>query len=203
MEKKYLVIIAFAAFFYSCSEKKIGDGYGLCKEGETRCTGNKLEVCSIFKEWSLKSECDFYGGECVTDGKNSYCTESGDDKELSDGYFDWGEEEDDEYIEEDDDNIIYDYDGYDEDTVDSEETDEDIDEDIDDAILDEDVQDNDIIDEDVVEPVCGNGELETGEVCEKGDLTDCTEIDPEKYSGGKAFCLDDCSGYNTITCSEK
>lgn len=198
MRNKYFIFIAVITVLYSCSEKKIGDGYGLCKEGETRCTGNKLEVCSIFKEWALERECDFYGGECVTEGKNSYCTESGDDKEWFDGNFDWGEEEDDEYLEEDDDPIIYDYDSYDEDAVDSEETDEDSDE-----WFDDDEQDIDIIDEDIVEPVCGNGELETGEVCEKGDLTDCTEIDPEKYSGGKAFCLDDCSEYNTITCSEK
>lgn len=197
MKSKYFIFIVLAVF-YSCSEKKIGDDYGLCKEGETRCTGNNLEICTSFSEWALKTECSFYGGECVTDGKNSYCTESGDDKEWFDGNFDWGEEEDDEYIEEDDDNIIYDYDNYDEDAVDSEETDEDSDE-----WFDDDEQDIDIIDEDIVEPVCGNGELETGEVCEKGDLTDCTEIDPEKYSGGKAFCLDDCSGYNTITCSEK
>ncbi|HSW60420.1 MAG TPA: hypothetical protein VLJ60_06440 [bacterium] len=194
MEKKYFVIIAFMAFFYSCSENKIGDDYGLCKEGSTRCTGNKLEICTSFKEWALKTECDFYGGECVTDGKNSYCTNMEDDKEWFDGYFDWGEEEDDDYIEEDDDNIIYDQDVYDEDVFDGEEY---FDDD------DYEQEDIDIIDEDVVEPVCGNGELETGEVCEKGDLTDCTEIDPEKYSGGKAFCLDDCLGYNTITCSEK
>jgi len=197
MTRIFLIILLSLLFFLSCSGPDAD--YGLCKKGTTRCTGNKLEICTDFEDWALKTECDFFGGECITDGKNSYCSNVEDDTEWFDGYFEWDEEDDDEYIEQDDDTIIHDYDTYDEDIVDSEEPDNGSDEDI----IDEDEHDIDIIDEDVVEPVCGNGELETGEVCEKGDLTDCTEIDPEKYSGGKAFCLDDCLGYNTITCSEK
>lgn len=194
MKNILLAITVSFLFFLSCSGPDAD--YGLCKKGTTRCTGNKLEMCTDFEDWALKTECDFFGGECVADGKNAYCTNVEDDAEWFDGYFDWGEEEDDDYIEEDDDTIVHDYDTYDEDIVEPDDGN-------DEEIFDEDEHDIDIIDEDVVEPVCGNGELETGEVCEKGDLTDCTEIDPEKYSGGKAFCLDDCLGYNTITCSEK
>ncbi|HNT28182.1 MAG TPA: hypothetical protein PKH10_08390, partial [bacterium] len=47
---------------------------------------------------------------------------------------------------------------------------------------------------------CGNGTVETGETCEKGDMTDCTDIDPDIYIAGKAYCRDDCSGWDTATC---
>ncbi len=49
---------------------------------------------------------------------------------------------------------------------------------------------------------CGNGIVEGPEVCDTELLTDCVAIDPEKYSAGKAYCLEDCSAYDTITCEE-
>lgn len=47
---------------------------------------------------------------------------------------------------------------------------------------------------------CGNDVVETGEACEKGDMTDCVDIDPDIYIAGKAYCKDDCSGWDTATC---
>jgi hypothetical protein len=50
---------------------------------------------------------------------------------------------------------------------------------------------------------CGDEEVTGKEVCEKGTLKNCVEIDAEKYSGGKAYCKDDCTGWDEITCDEK
>ena len=50
--------------------------------------------------------------------------------------------------------------------------------------------------------VCGNKTVEGAELCD-GSLDLCAEIDPDAFSGGKAYCLDDCSGWDTITCEEK
>jgi len=49
---------------------------------------------------------------------------------------------------------------------------------------------------------CGNDIVEGFELCD-GSIDDCVSIDPVKYSGGKAYCKDDCSGWDTITCTEK
>ncbi len=54
----------------------------------------------------------------------------------------------------------------------------------------------------LVQSECGDGVVEGMEVCEKETLKNCTEIDPLLYRGGKAYCLDDCSGYDTATCEE-
>lgn len=48
---------------------------------------------------------------------------------------------------------------------------------------------------------CGNGSIDLGEPCD-GDTKNCTAIDPVKFTGGKAKCKTDCSGYDTITCDE-
>ncbi len=58
--------------------------------------------------------------------------------------------------------------------------------------------------DDCVEGVaeCGNGIVEGFEVCDSS-IDDCIDIDPTKYSGGKAYCKDDCSGWDTITCTER
>jgi len=50
---------------------------------------------------------------------------------------------------------------------------------------------------------CGNGIREGLEVCDTEGLTNCVDIDPLLFSGGKAYCLGDCSGYDTSTCTEK
>lgn len=61
---------------------------------------------------------------------------------------------------------------------------------------------NDIgVDEDHVPDTCGNGKIDEGEVCD-GNLINCTDIDDRLYSGGRAWCRDDCLGYDTITCEE-
>ncbi|HNW83229.1 MAG TPA: hypothetical protein PKG52_10100 [bacterium] len=48
---------------------------------------------------------------------------------------------------------------------------------------------------------CGNEIVEIPEVCD-GGLKNCTEIDADLYKGGKAYCKDDCKGWDTITCEE-
>ncbi|HSW61394.1 MAG TPA: hypothetical protein VLJ60_11370, partial [bacterium] len=50
---------------------------------------------------------------------------------------------------------------------------------------------------------CGDEKVEGKEVCEKDELKNCVEINAEKYSGGKAYCKDDCTGWDEITCDEK
>ncbi|HOW52750.1 MAG TPA: LamG domain-containing protein [bacterium] len=55
---------------------------------------------------------------------------------------------------------------------------------------------------DEIPHTCGNGIVEGPEVCDTQLLTNCVEIDPAQYSAGKAYCLDDCSGYDTVTCEE-
>ncbi len=56
-------------------------------------------------------------------------------------------------------------------------------------------------DEDSVDAVCGNKDIETGEECD-GNIANCIEIDNILYTAGKAKCLEDCSGYDTVTCEE-
>lgn len=51
--------------------------------------------------------------------------------------------------------------------------------------------------------VCGDEKVEGKEVCEKGELKNCVEINSTLYKGGKAYCEDDCSAWDTITCEEK
>ncbi|HOW52749.1 MAG TPA: hypothetical protein PLV42_11990 [bacterium] len=55
---------------------------------------------------------------------------------------------------------------------------------------------------DEIPHTCGNGIVEGPEICDTQLLTNCVEIDPMKYSAGKAYCLEDCSGYDTATCEE-
>ena len=47
-------------------------------------------------------------------------------------------------------------------------------------------------------PVCGNGIVESGEVCD-GDSVKCTAIDSD-YIGGTAVCNSTCSGYDESSC---
>jgi len=58
------------------------------------------------------------------------------------------------------------------------------------------VQDSD---EERVSGLCGNGEVDPGEICD-GDMILCSEIDGGVYSGGKAKCNRDCTGWKTVTC---
>lgn len=48
---------------------------------------------------------------------------------------------------------------------------------------------------------CGDSIVNGGEICD-GGLKNCVEIDPLSYTGGKAKCLDNCTGYDTDTCEE-
>jgi len=47
-------------------------------------------------------------------------------------------------------------------------------------------------------PVCGNGIIESGEICD-GDTVQCTTLG-SNYTGGYATCNSACSGYNTVNC---
>ena len=48
---------------------------------------------------------------------------------------------------------------------------------------------------------CGNGTIDEGEVCEKGESKDCGELDPEKYKPGKeALCNSICTGFDVYMC---
>jgi len=52
--------------------------------------------------------------------------------------------------------------------------------------------------------MCGNGTVDEGEVCEKGQTKDCGELDPEKYKAGKeALCNSICTGFDTYNCIDK
>jgi len=69
---------------------------------------------------------------------------------------------------------------------------------------------NDILKDETVQPdedtnvvaVCGDGKVEGSEVCEKENVINCVEINEKLYEGGKAKCLEDCSGWDTLTCDE-
>ncbi len=50
-----------------------------------------------------------------------------------------------------------------------------------------------------VDDKCGNGEVDEGEVCEKGLTVPCSSID-ESYASGVAVCKQDCSGYDVSSC---
>ncbi len=62
--------------------------------------------------------------------------------------------------------------------------------------------DNQTTDEDVVSPTCGNGTVEGVELCD-GTIDNCVDVDPYEYSGGKAQCLDNCTGWDTDTCEKE
>jgi len=51
------------------------------------------------------------------------------------------------------------------------------------------------------EAECGNDTVEEGEICD-GNEIDCSDIDNEKYSGGKAACNQTCDGWITDSCEE-
>ncbi len=61
-------------------------------------------------------------------------------------------------------------------------------------------EDTTVSDDDFSES-CGNGIVDNGEPCD-GGMKNCVEIDPVKFTGGKAYCLDDCTGWDTVTCDE-
>jgi hypothetical protein len=75
-------------------------------------------------------------------------------------------------------------------------TDNDVNDDLSDEVLTESDEDADTTE------ICGNEIVDKGEVCDR-NVANCVDIDSSKFIGGKAKCLDDCSGFNTITCSEK
>lgn len=49
-------------------------------------------------------------------------------------------------------------------------------------------------------PVCGNGVIETGEVCD-GNTVQCTTLN-SNYTSGTAYCNSTCDGYNESGCEE-
>ena len=48
-------------------------------------------------------------------------------------------------------------------------------------------------------PLCGNGVLDDGEVCD-GDVGDATCAGLEGFSGGTLACAEDCLSYDTTGC---
>ncbi len=72
------------------------------------------------------------------------------------------------------------------------------------VVSDENIADSPAVDADVTPVTCGNGTVDTGEICDPsiGALANCTEINSEWYKGGKAYCLDTCLGWDTSTCEE-
>jgi len=50
----------------------------------------------------------------------------------------------------------------------------------------------------IEEAVCGNGEIEPGELCD-GNSVACTTLDSD-YDSGTAYCNSSCSGYNESSC---
>ena len=46
---------------------------------------------------------------------------------------------------------------------------------------------------------CGNGVVDDGEVCEKGETKPCSEID-SSYKSGDVECNDSCGGWITVNC---
>ncbi|MGI6394565.1 MAG: hypothetical protein ACOX2F_07545 [bacterium] len=63
------------------------------------------------------------------------------------------------------------------------------------------VVDNETTDDAETTPVCGNGVVEAGEICDGGEI-DCTALDASKWESGKAGCKEDCSGYDDSECVE-
>ena len=49
------------------------------------------------------------------------------------------------------------------------------------------------------DPVCGNGIIEEGEICDGGSKS-CIEIDSSEFIWGIAECKEDCSGWEISTC---
>lgn len=49
------------------------------------------------------------------------------------------------------------------------------------------------------DPVCGNGIVEYGEICDM-NMIQCTDIEGGNYVSGTAVCLSDCSGYDISSC---
>ncbi len=60
--------------------------------------------------------------------------------------------------------------------------------------------DFDVNDEDVIQSVCGNGIIETGEICDSNTVQ-CTTLSSD-YISGTATCNSTCSGYNQGGCEE-
>ncbi|HPS31558.1 MAG TPA: trypsin-like serine protease [bacterium] len=53
-----------------------------------------------------------------------------------------------------------------------------------------------------LETICGDGDIDQGEVCEKNDSVDCSTLgDYEKFD--TAFCSSTCKSYDLLQCSEK
>lgn len=51
--------------------------------------------------------------------------------------------------------------------------------------------------------ICGNGFVENNEVCDLTTGRSCTLIDSTLYKNGKAYCLPDCSGWDTTSCVKR
>lgn len=201
-----VLVLSGLFFLVTCGDDGLDAySYGNCKTGKRRCTGTKLEVCNDYEEWMLIADCAEAGGECIYEKGDYYCSEEF--EQTPDTIVEWEDEEEtpDEGGGELKDNFgsVSDDDPDEEDSDDLDQPDQSDESEISDDFSDDSDSDldEDIADDDVV-PVCGNGVLEGNEICEKNDVKDCTEIDSEKFTAGKAICDDTCMSYNTITCVE-
>ena len=206
-----LIFVSMSILLIACGDDGLESlSYGNCKMGDRRCSGTKLEMCTDYNEWKLETECADSGGTCIPDDGTPHCNVEV--EETTDEIVIW---EDEEEVEDDGGSQLLDNFGsvdendeeQDESTVeidDENTTDTDIENDSDgsDSDTDSDDDDSDSVDDSDIVPVCGNGILEGDEICEKNGVKDCIEVDPEKYTAGKAICDETCMDYNTVTCVE-
>jgi hypothetical protein len=89
---------------------------------------------------------------------------------------------------------------------------EDVDPDgVDDFVSDDELSDNNIIDEDEIieEPdevvsLCGNGKIDEGEFCDKGEIkSPCVNANADIFESGNIICNDTCTGWTYKKCVMK
>lgn len=66
------------------------------------------------------------------------------------------------------------------------------------AVDDEPIVDDETSDDDSSKAICGNGVVETGEICDKNTIA-CSELDAS-FTGGTATCQDGCRGWVVDSC---
>jgi len=70
------------------------------------------------------------------------------------------------------------------------------------ALVEEDIDETqDLSDADIINPVCGNNEIEENEVCDGG--TSLCSLLSYNYSEGMATCKNDCTGWDLSNCVKK
>lgn len=83
-------------------------------------------------------------------------------------------------------------------TEDKEQTSDTVNQQDNEQINDDQPVDNETPDEDTSKTECGNGKVETGEVCDANTIA-CSDLD-SSFTGGTATCQEGCRGWNVDTC---